>query len=185
MVSSDNGSTFAGGGSDTDFFNSTGGLRGRKTDLYEGGISVPLIVRWPGKVQAGVVSELVSAQYDLFATLSELTGVESGWKTDGISFLPALLGQAGQQTHKYIYFEFPEKTGQVAIIKEGRWKGVKSRMKSSDGIWEIFDLQNDRRELFDLSAQQADLIPEFEAVIQKEHWQATVREWEFINPKFN
>ncbi len=185
MVSSDNGATFDAGGANTAFFNSTGGLRGRKQDLYEGGISIPFIARWPGKIPAGTVAEHVSVQYDLFATLEELTGVDTGWKTDGVSFLPTLLGYPEKQKKRdYLYFEFPEKSGQVAIIKDGRWKGVKSNMKSGAGTWEVFDLQADRGETTDISAQQADLVAEFEKIIKKEHWQAQVQDWEFIDPKF-
>ncbi len=184
MISSDNGTTFN-GGVNREFFNSTAGMRGCKMDLYEGGISIPFIARWPGKIPAGTTTGHVSIQYDLFATLAELTGTHPAWKTDGVSFLPTLLGKPEQQeAHNYVYFEYPEKSGQVAIIKEGRWKGVKSGMKSDTGTWEVFDLATDRCETTDLSAQHAGLIAEFEEIIKKEHWQAQVREWEFIEPKF-
>ncbi len=184
MVSSDNGVTFDTGGINGEYFNSTAGLRGRKQDLYEGGISIPFIARWPGKIPAGKESGLISVQYDLFATLTELTGQKPAWKTDGISFLPTLLGEPEkQQKHDYLYFEFPEKSGQVAVIK-GQMKGVKSNMKEGPGTWEIFDLSVDRNETMDLSAKHPELITEFEDIIKKEHWQAEIREWEFIDPKF-
>ena len=122
MFSSDNGPTFN-GGVNAAFFNSAGGLRGLKMDLYEGGIREPFIARWPGKIPAGKTSGLVSAQFDMMATFAALTGQKPG-HTDGISLLPELLGNSKAQTKRnYIYFEFPEKGGQVAI-RMGNWKGI-------------------------------------------------------------
>lgn len=185
MISSDNGTTANQGGVQGEFFDSTGGLRGRKRDLYEGGIRIPFIVRWPGRVAAGRDCDLVSAQYDMFATLCELTGVRSDWPVDGVSILPTLLGNpSGQTAREYLYFEFSEKSGQVAIIKDGRWKGVKSDMREGPGKWEVFDLHGDPGEQTDLSANHSGMIVRFEEIIKREHWQAQLREWEFIAPKF-
>lgn len=182
MFSSDNGPTFNVGGTDTDYFNSAMGLRGRKQDLYEGGIRAPFLVRWPGKVAKGVVSDHLSVQFDLMATLSELTGVSAG-ATDGISFLPTLLGQSGKQKqHPYLYFEFPEKSGQVAIIR-GHLKAIKTNMKEK-GIWEVYDLRKDEKETSDLSTSHTADIAAFEAILKKDHYQATVQDWEFVDPKF-
>ena len=109
MFSSDNGATFDAGGVDTEFFNSVAGLRGRKQDLYEGGIRVPFIARWPGKIPAGKVTDHISVQFDMMATLAELIGAKAP-PNDGISFLPILLGNdKHQKKHSYLYFEFPEK----------------------------------------------------------------------------
>ena len=185
MVSSDNGTTTDQGGVNAAYFDSTGGLRGRKRDLYEGGIRIPFIVRWPGIVPAGSTSGLVCAQYDMFATLCELTGVQSDWPIDGISILPTLLGKPEkQQSRDYLYFEFAERSGQIAIIKDGRWKGVKSDMHAGPGKWEVFDLLEDNGETTDLSASHAEMIASFETIIKREHWQPTLREWEFVAPKF-
>ena len=96
MFSSDNGATFDAGGVDTEFFNSVGGLRGRKQDLYEGGIREPFIARWPGKIPAGRVTDHISVQFDMMATLAELIGAKAP-PNDGISFLPTLLGNDKQQ----------------------------------------------------------------------------------------
>ena len=126
LFSSDNGATFN-GGVDTKFFNSVAGLRGLKMDVYEGGIHEPFIARWPGKIKAGTISHLVSAQYDLLATLAELTGQTIPVKTDGISFLPELLGKSSQQKkHDYLYFEYPEKGG-AGGHKDGRLEGSKNQ----------------------------------------------------------
>src|SRR5690606_36530585 len=89
MFSSDNGATFN-GGVNAAFFNSVSGLRGLKMDVYEGGIRVPFIARWPGRVEAGTVSDLPSIQCDLMATFAELTGQPVPDDTDGISLFPTL-----------------------------------------------------------------------------------------------
>ncbi len=184
MFSSDNGSTFDVGGVDTKFFNSVGGLRGLKQDLYEGGIREPFIARWPGKISAGKISNHISIQYDLMATLSEITGVKV-LINDGVSFLPTLLGNDKfQQKHDYLYFEFPEKSGQVAI-RMGNWKGVKSNMKKNKNAqWEIYNLETDVNETTDIAANHPELAKQFEAILKKEHQSSHIKEWEFIDPKF-
>ncbi|MBN8785937.1 MAG: arylsulfatase [Terrimonas sp.] len=185
MFSSDNGSTFNVGGVDVDYFNLTGGLRGRKQELYEGGIREPFIARWPGKIPGGKVTGHVSAQFDMMATLSELTGIKAP-PNDGISFLPTLLGKdEQQQKHPFLYFEFPEKSGQVAV-RIGDWKGVKSNMKTNKNApWEIYNLDTDEKETNDVAAQHPELVKRFEAILQEQHQPSHIREWEFINPKFS
>jgi len=183
FFSSDNGTTFDVGGVDADFFNSVAGLRGRKQDLYEGGIREPFIAWWPGRIPAGKTSALVSAQYDLLATLAELTRQQPP-PTDGISFLPTLLGKPGQQLHDWLYFEFPEKSGQVAI-RMGKWKGVKSNMKKDPhSAWEIYDLESDEAESINLAAAHPELSARFDSILIREHQPAHIREWEFVSPKF-
>jgi arylsulfatase A-like enzyme len=141
-------------------------------------------VKWPGKVVPGSSSDLISAQFDLMATLSDITGTPA-WKNDGISYLPTLLGHASKQIlHPYLYWEYPEKGGQVAI-RMGRYKGVRSNMiKVTNAPWEVYDLQADPAESNDVSAQHPELVQQFETIMHKEHDQAHLREWEFIDPKF-
>jgi len=184
MFSSDNGATFDTGGADTHFFDSVVGLRGRKQDLYEGGIREPFIARWPKAIKAGQTSDLVSTQYDLMETLAELTGIKAP-ANDGISFLPTLLGNAQQQKqHPYLYFEFPEKGGQVAV-RIGNWKGVKSNMKKDkEARWEVYDLKTDEKETTNIASQRPELVKQFEAILKKEHQPSHIRDWEFIDPKF-
>lgn len=185
MFSSDNGATFDAGGADINFFNSVAGLRGRKQDLYEGGIREPFIARWPGKIKPGRVTNHNSAQFDLMATLSEMTGVKA-WGNDGISFLPTLLGNDNKQKkHEYLYFEFPEKGGQVAV-RLGNWKGVKSNMKKNKNApWEIYNLLTDEKETTDVASQHPELAKRFEEIMKKEHQLSHIRDWEFIDPKFS
>ena len=184
MFSSDNGTTFNGGVSSA-FFNSVAGLRGLKTDVFEGGIREPFIARWPGKIKPGTVTDLISVQYDLMATLAELTGQDAG-ATDGISFLPVLLGRPEKQKkHEYIYFEYPEKGGQLAI-RMGDWKAVRLNVRQDPASpWMIFNLKTDRSETTDLAAIHPELIKKCNEIVKKEHRMATIREWEFVDPKFS
>ena len=183
MFSSDNGTTFNGGVNNR-FFNSVDGLRGLKMDVYEGGIREPFIARWPGTIPAGTTSTLVSIQYDLMATLAELTHQKAP-NTDGISFLQELKGNAkGQKKHDYLYFEYPEKGGQVAI-RLGDWKGVRLNVRlNPKAPWQLFNLKTDRNETSDVAAQHPELLQQFDAIVKKEHQPSHIKEWEFINPKF-
>lgn len=183
MFSSDNGPTTA-GGVDLDFFNSAAGLRGQKGEVYEGGIRVPMIARWPGHVKAGSVSSHRSAQYDVLPTLAEALNVKLGHHVDGISFLPTLLGDANQRRHDYMYWEFPEKGGQVAITK-GEWKAVRTGVRENiNAPWQLYSLSADEKESTDVAAQHRDVVAELDALARESHWQPVAREWEFINPKF-
>lgn len=184
MFSSDNGATFT-GGTNAAFFNSVGGLRGLKMDVYEGGIRVPFLARWPGVIPAGKSSEHISAQYDLLATLAELTNQTIPVDTDGISFLPELQGRSAmQKRHEYLFFEYPEKDGQVAI-RMGDWKGVRTGVrKDPNAAWQLFNLRTDRNETVDVAVQHPEVIRRFEAIQKKEHQHPHIKEWEFIDPKF-
>lgn len=182
MFSSDNGPTFN-GGVDIDFFNSTGGLRGRKQDLYEGGIRVPFIARWPGKISPGRITHLISTQYDLMETLADITG-EEPWENDGISFLPTLLGNDREQkTHPHLYFEFPEQQGQIAIRIQNL-KAVKSNIRGNKNApWEIYDLETDPGETKNIVDRYPQLIEQLEEIVTNEHTNSHIKEWEFINSK--
>lgn len=185
MFSSDNGATFDVGGADRFFFNSNGGLRGAKMDLFEGGIREPFIARWPGKIAPGTTSDHVSVQFDVMATLADLTQQKIG-KTDGISFLPTLKGNKTQQKeHDYLYFEYPEKGAQLAI-RMGDWKGVKLDVRQHpENKWMLFNLSADRNETKDLAEQYPAIISKMEAIVKKEHRNTHIKEWEFVNPAFS
>lgn len=182
MFSSDNGTTFNGGVS-AEYFNSVDGLKGLKMDLYEGGIREPFIARWPGKIPPGKTSDLISIQYDFLATIADLTHQKIK-NTDGISFLPELLGNTNKQKlHKYLYFEYPEKGGQVAI-RMGNFKGIKINLrKNSNASWQIYNLATDRNETKDIAAQHPELAKKFDKIVKKEHQSSHNIDWEFINPK--
>jgi arylsulfatase A-like enzyme len=124
MFSSDNGPHKEGGG-DPNFFKSAGPLRGYKRDLYEGGIRVPMLARWPGKIKAGSVTSHISAFWDFLPTCCELAGIETPQDIDGISILPTLLGEPQKQKkHEFLYWEFHEQ-GKKQAVRTGDWKGVR------------------------------------------------------------
>lgn len=182
LFSSDNGPTFN-GGVDAVFFNSSGGLRGLKMDVFEGGIREPFIARWPGKIKPGSKNDFVSAQFDMMATFAEITGAKTN-HTDGISLWPTLNGKpAMQQQREYLYFEYPEKGGQLAI-RYGDWKGVKTELRKKPGNpWMIFNLKDDPSEKQDIASQQPALVKKFDQIVKKEHQKAHVNEWEFLDDK--
>lgn len=184
MFSSDNGATFN-GGVEAAYFRSVANLRGLKMDVYEGGIREPMIARWPKKIPANQVSDHVSVQYDVMATLADIAGYTKPIDTDGLSFLPTLLGQkTKQKQHAYLYWEYPEKGGQLAI-RMGNWKGVKTEVrKNPKGPWELYDLSKDESETTNVAAQHPELVREFDEIVEREHVPSHLKEWEFVSPKF-
>ncbi len=182
MFSSDNGTTFN-GGTDANFFNSVAGLRGLKMDIYEGGIREPFIARWPGKIPAGTTTDFVSVQYDMFATFSDIAGITAP-SSDGISILPILTGKGKPKAREYLYFEFGEKSGEIAI-RFADFKAVKSGIrKNKNAAWELYDMRSDEKETTDIASKHPETISKLDAIVKKEHLNATVKEWEFIDPKF-
>ena len=151
LFSSDNGPTFN-GGTDSDFFQSAGPLRGLKGSLYEGGIRVPLIARWPGRIEPGTTTDHLSAFWDLLPTLAELAGAETPAECDGISFLPTLLGRTGEQKeHEYLYWEYQ---GRQAL-RMGQWKVIHT---AGDEDWEFYNLDDDVGETDNLASDNSGLI---------------------------
>ena len=151
MFSSDNGPTLA-GGADATFFQSAGPLRGLKGTVYEGGIRVPFIARWPGVIKADSTSDHVSAFWDFLPTCCELLGQEPPSDIDGISMLPTLLGQSEkQQIHEYLYWEL---NGQQAV-RMGDWKAV--RTKPNREI-ELYNLNKDIAEQRDLADEHPEIV---------------------------
>jgi len=138
------------GGADPDYFNSNGILRGYKRDLFEGGIRVPMIVKWKGNIAEGSTSNHISAFWDVLPTFSEILKKESKSNLDGISFLPTLLGESTiQKQHDYLYWEFHELGGRQAIRKE-HWKLVKYHVKKA-GTYYLFNLDSDPSETKNLA----------------------------------
>jgi arylsulfatase A len=154
------------GGHDPDYFQSSGGLRGHKRDLYEGGIRVPMIAAWPGKIPAGVTTEHVSAFWDVVPTMAELTGQSTPQGIDGISFLPTLLQAGPQKPHDYLYWEFHEKGGRVAIRK-GNWKGVRYDVSvDPNSPLELYDLAQDPAETKNLASLHPAIVRELNALLK-------------------
>lgn len=144
------------GGADPDFFNSNGIYRGYKRDLYEGGIRVPTIISWQGKVPAGREADFAFAFWDYMPTFAELIHSDSSINSDGISILPTLLGKEGQAERDYFYFEFQEMDGRQAVIKDN-WKLLHLDIRKG-GVYELYNLASDPSEnhnLIDLYPQKA------------------------------
>jgi arylsulfatase A-like enzyme len=179
FFSSDNGAVFPLSGTDPAFFGSTGGFRGFKQDLYEGGIRTPLIARWPGKIKAGSVSDHVSAFWDFLPTMCEFTGVAAPTDTDGLSYLPTLLGQPWQKQHDFLYWEFHSGGGSVAV-RMGDWKAIRKGVKKNPSAsLELYDLATDRAESRDVAAQHPDLFAKAQEIMTREHQPCAVKAWNF------
>ena len=151
IFTSDNGPTFN-GGTDSTFFDSAGELRGLKTMLYEGGIRVPLIARWPGMIEPGSSNDHISALWDFLPTFTKLAGIDAPDDIDGISLLPSLLGRPRrQQEHEYLYWEH----GVKQAVRLGDWKAVRMRV---DRDIELYNLADDIGEQRDVAASNPDII---------------------------
>jgi arylsulfatase A-like enzyme len=171
VFTSDNGPTHDHlGGSDSEFFGSAGPFRGLKGSLYEGGVRVPAIVRWTGRVPAGLVSERVTGFEDWLPTLLELAGAKDALPSpiDGLSFAPALLGRA-QEPRPFLYREFPGYGGQQAV-RVGDWKGVRQGLeRPGPARLELYDLRGDVGETRDVAADHPDVVAQMETLLSREH----------------
>jgi len=165
MFTSDNG-PHREGGHDPDFWDSNGNLRGIKRDLYEGGIRVPLIVRWPDKIKPGATSDHISAFWDMLPTFCEIAEIEVLKDIDGISLLPTLLGE-NQRKHNFLYWEFTEQGGKQAIRKEN-FKAIKLQVQQHpEAEIILFDLNSDLQESRNIADQHPKIIEEMELLFHK------------------
>lgn len=154
-------------GADPDFFNSNGGLRGYKRDLYEGGIRVPMIVQWPAKIKTAAKTDHASAFWDVLPTLAEAAGTQAPENIDGISFLPVLTGQDFQQQHAALYWEFHELGGRQAVRK-GDWKLVKYNvLDSGKTTTELYNLKADVAEQNNVAAQYPEVVSELTNIMEQ------------------
>lgn len=156
------------GGADPEFFSSNAGLRGFKRDLYEGGIKVPMIVKWANTIEPGSKSEHISAFWDVMPTFADIAGTSTPLNIDGVSFLPELLGEK-QKTHEHLYWEFHRQGGKQAIRK-GKWKLVKLNVFDVEKTaLELYNLETDPSEKQDVSQKYPEIVAELENIIMKEH----------------
>lgn len=167
LFTSDNGPHREGGGNyDPTFFNSSGGFRGIKRDLTEGGIRVPLIVRWPAVTPGGRVTDQVGQFCDVLATCAELAGIEAPPAHDGVSLLAAVRDDA-TRPREQLYWEFYEGGFQQAVLLNGRWKALRGRPGKAPV--ELYDLANDPGEQRNLAGVQLDLVARCERLMDAAH----------------
>lgn len=166
IFASDNGATFN-GGYDRAFFNGNGPLRGKKCDLYEGGIRVPAIVKWTGKVKPNTTTDHISAIWDFLPTACEMAGVKAPDAIDGVSFLPTLLGEK-QPKHPYLYWESRLTRGQQ-VIRMGDWKGIREGVmkNGSKTPLKLYHLGKDLAESKDVAAQHPEVVAEIEKLMRE------------------
>ena len=151
-------------------FDANGPLRGKKRDLYEGGIRVPFIARWPGRVKPGSATAHISAFWDFLPSCCELAGIDIPAGIDGISFLPTLFSQPGKQTrHEYLYWEFKSKGGKQGL-RMGRFKGVRLNVRTdADAPLELYDLNADIGETVDIAATNPDVVSQIARFMEQAH----------------
>ena len=177
LFTSDNG-PHAEGGADPDFFDSNGKLKGMKRELFEGGIRVPTIGWWPGKIKAGTETDHISAFWDFLPTACEIAEVQETIQTDGISFLNALTGNT-QKAHDYLYWEFLEKGGRQAVRKEN-WKAVRYDMSEDPGApIQLYNLCSDIGEARDVSDENPEIVQEMQSIMKMAHAPSDVFQFEY------
>ncbi|WP_419194862.1 sulfatase-like hydrolase/transferase [Novipirellula herctigrandis] len=171
LFTSDNGPHAEGpaGGDKHDplFFISSNGLKGHKRDLYEGGVRVPGIAYWKGKIRAGETSEHQAIFYDVMPTLAEIAGVDPPDQTGGISFLPELIGKE-QKTHDHLYWEIMEGRAAKAFrqaTRMGHWKAVRY---GAAGVTELYNLETDLYETKDVAASYPEIVEKMNKILRSE-----------------
>ena len=156
------------GGANPDYFDSYGPFRGIKRDLYEGGIRMPMLMSLPGRVAQGSENSHMMAFWDMLPTFAELAGYKGELQTDGISFVPTLFGQEGQQEHDYLYWEFHEQNGKQAV-RRGNWKGIRLQAGTDEPVFELYDLSTDIHEDHNVAAEHPDIAAELQQLIDQSH----------------
>ncbi|MDF1656487.1 MAG: arylsulfatase [Verrucomicrobiales bacterium] len=153
-----------------EFFDSNGHLRGMKRDLFDGGIRVPTIATWPGKIAPGSESDVLSGFQDMFPTFAEVAGFDIPEQLDGVSLIPTLLGKPDEQTHHdFLYWEFLEKGGRKAVTTT-KWKAVQlDTLKPDPAPTLLFDLENDPSEMTDVASDHPDVVQKMERWIKESH----------------
>jgi arylsulfatase A len=164
IVTSDNGTTWA-GGVDAAFFNSTGPWRGLKGSLYEGGIRVPMIARWPGRIEPGSTSTVPSSFQDHLPTLCAVAGTDAPEGHDGRNLLPVLTGAANTVDRDHLYWEYIAKQA----VRKGQWKALRLRLKQGDDTIVLYDLKNDPGETTNVAKDNPEIVADMIRIMNEEH----------------
>ena len=182
LITSDNGPTYA-GGVDFEYFNSTGIFQNdpkrMKGYTYEGGVRVPMIISWPEKIKNSRVVDDVSISYDIFPTLSEMSGADNlySYSTDGVSLVDIFTDETKSLDREYIYWEFPSYGGQQAA-RMGDYKAILKDIKKGNKKMELYDLSKDSKEENDISLEFPEVVKEFKNIFKKEHVKSDIRRFE-------
>ena len=185
VFSSDNGPVTTGGANSVYFNNAEpfnhdpGKLKG---SVYEGGIHVPLVISWPGKIKKSFVSEHICAAWDIFPTFCDISDSEHPAGLDGISILPTILQKGKQPKHKYLYWEYPERRGQQAV-RIDNWKGVRDSTLDGNLKIQLYDLANDVTETNDLAESNAEIVKKIEDIMKAEHTIPEIERFNIFNKR--
>ena len=152
------------GGANPDYFKSYGPLKGTKRDVYDGGIRIPFIAWCPGKIAEGVKTDHISAFWDFMPTLADIANSSKELNTDGISYLPTLLSKGEQKQHKYLYWEFHEMNGRIAL-RAGDWKLIKQPIVNEETKLELYNIKEDIHEDNNLAEQYPEKVKELEQLM--------------------
>ena len=179
FFTSDNGTTFLKTQVDFEFFESVGPLRGLKGSLYEGGIRVPYIARWPKRIAPGTTSNLPLCHYDMPATLADIAGTSFDEDTDGVSILPTLLGKNDkQEKHEFLFWDFA--SGGKIAVRMGKWKGIKVGVnKNPNKPLELYDLEADIGEKTNVAKDNPKVVAKIEEIIWQERERPEVGRFAF------
>jgi len=194
VFTSDNGPTFDRlGGADSDFFESSGGLRGRKGSLYEGGIRVPMIARWPGKIMPSTLSSRIGAFWDFMPTFAELTAASVPGDCTGTSLLPEMLGKPSAPA-EFLYWEFPA-YGHQQAIRHGKWKAIRQNLrpaprqaagqgerKVEKRAVELYYLEADRAERNNVAAEHPEIVEQLSKLMASARVPSSVFPFPALDP---
>ena len=173
IFTSDNGPTFN-GGADPEWFQSAGILgsnkRKIKASFDDGGIRVPMIASWPGKIKPGSQTNHISAFWDVMPTLCEIANVATPKDIDGISMIPTFLGESGQKVHEVLYWEL----GRKQAVRMGKWKGIRKNGKDEVGEIELYNLEDDIQENNNIAKDFPEIVKQIETIMQNEHEPAVI-----------
>jgi arylsulfatase A-like enzyme len=179
VFSSDNGPTYN-GGTDSAFFDSAAPFKSEsgwgKGTVHEGGIRVPMIASWPGKIAEGQTSDHISAFWDVLPTLCDVAGATKPEDIDGITFLPTLLGQKVQPKHEFLYWEFPSYTGQQAV-RMGDWKAIRMNIFKDNMDIQLYNLATDPTQQLNVAEANPMVVEQIKAILEREHTPAVLEKF--------